>query len=121
MRTIALFARPPVLGRVKSRLSPALPPRLALQLYRGLLGDALEQMMATPADRRRVYWADSPTPDPGLALPRGVEPRAQQGADLGARLAHATREELAGEDDRVLVVGTDCPRLGPETMSRGFE
>ena len=37
MRRLAVFARAPLAGRVKSRLSPALPAPLAARLYAGLL------------------------------------------------------------------------------------
>ena len=41
MRRLAVFARWPMPGRVKSRLSPALPPPLACELHRGMLEDTL--------------------------------------------------------------------------------
>src|SRR5438093_12504608 len=67
MRRLALFARPPEPGHVKTRLAPALTPGLALELYRAMLADALEQG-ARVADERSVWWSGAPEPalDAGL-------------------------------------------------------
>src|SRR5690349_7456906 len=98
MKSIAVFARWPAPGKVKTRLSPALPPELACTLYRAMLADAFAAAATTSADRRLVYWAERPgkvsetdeaggtadTADPGA--PGGFEVRLQRGADLGERL-----------------------------------
>ena len=60
MRRLALFARWPAAGEVKTRLSPALPAALALDLYRALLEDAIAVTVAAAADERMLYWADAP-------------------------------------------------------------
>ena len=59
MRRLGLFARPPRAGHVKSRLSPALPPEFACDVYRGLLDGALATLEAADADERVLYWAEA--------------------------------------------------------------
>jgi rSAM/selenodomain-associated transferase 1 len=115
MRRLAVFARAPVAGRVKSRLSPALPAPLAASLYRGLLADALAIATSVRADERSVYWAD----EPGEA-PVGFDARAQLGADLGERLRHACDELLPGGGDAALILGSDTPPLTPAHVEAAF-
>lgn len=106
MRRLALFARVPAPGRVKTRLVPALPERLAADLYSGWLADAMAAVAAAPAEERIVFWADAPG--------RGdapLESRVQRGAGLGERLSAAFDELLDGSGARALIVGSDTPAL----------
>ncbi len=109
-----MFARPPVAGRVKTRLSPALPAAHTARLYAALLADTLAAAAAAPAARRVVYWREPPGDQ--AAPPAGFESRVQVGDDLGARLASAARELLAG-GHRAMLVGSDCPGLTPESLA----
>jgi rSAM/selenodomain-associated transferase 1 len=120
MRSLALFARPPVPGRVKTRLSPALPAPAACALYAAMLADAARAMADARADRRVVYWADEPD---RASVPREVgtlDARRQHGADLGARLARAFGELIAGDGDRAVIVGADCPSLDGGALDRAL-
>src|SRR5690349_14260925 len=58
MRSLALFARAPAAGRVKTRLAPALPAAAAAALYAGLLADAFEAGGRARTDARAACWAD---------------------------------------------------------------
>ncbi len=124
MNSIAVFARWPRIGTVKTRLSPALPAELSLALHRAMVADTLAAARACGAERRVLYWGDAPdTPDAGeppAAVPPGFEARPQRGADLGARMANAFEELLAGTSDRAVLVGTDCPDLGPAGIDAAF-
>src|SRR6266487_3742697 len=100
MRRLAVFARPPLPGRVKTRLSPALPPALACGLHRAMIDDTLVTGRRAGADQRVLFWADDPGAGPE---PEGFSVRLQQGSDLGARLEHAFRGLLAGDAAAVIV------------------
>ncbi|TMQ60897.1 MAG: hypothetical protein E6K72_00155 [Candidatus Eisenbacteria bacterium] len=80
---------------MKTRLSPALPAALALDLYRAMLEDAIAVTVAAAADERMLYWADAPAARHGYAVPPGLRVRDQQGADLGARIEHAFEDLIA--------------------------
>jgi glycosyltransferase A (GT-A) superfamily protein (DUF2064 family) len=110
MRSLALFARPPVPGRVKTRLSPALPAPSACTLYAAMLADAGRAMSGAGADRRVVYWADEPDRP---SLPRTIDAfdaRRQHGADLGARLARAFGELIADDGDCAVILAPTARR-----------
>ncbi len=124
--SVALFAKRPRPGSVKTRLSPALPSLESALLYRAFLLDASARVASTPADRRVLYLADdldgSDSPDPTAIDPDREwtrsfdEVRSQTGVDLGERLQRATRELLATPADRAMVIGADSPDLPREFL-----
>jgi uncharacterized protein len=117
MDRVAVFARYPRVGQVKTRLSPAVPPALALDLHAAMLADTLECALATRAGPPLLYWASEPE---GFPVPPGLEVRNQKGADLGDRLAAAFAELLSRPEDRAVVIGTDCPDLTPDLVREAF-
>jgi len=124
MRRLALFARRPEAGRIKTRLAPALTPPLTLVLYRSMLADAFDAGRRSGVDERGVWWADEdPARDSSLdaALAgSGWQQRIQAGGDLGTRLTHAFDELLPDSDDRTVVFGADCPTLDHELIDQAF-
>jgi rSAM/selenodomain-associated transferase 1 len=116
MRRIGVFARSPVAGRVKTRLSPALPPALACALHRAMVSDALATAAVARADERSLWWDGTSSE----GVPSGFAIREQRGADLGARLAAAFGELTAGGPTAV-IIGTDCPALDAALLERVFE
>lgn len=120
MNRLAVFARMPSTGRVKTRLSPSLPADLSAQLYVAMLTDALEAAAASGSDQAAVFWAPSDGPAPGFLVPEGVAVRHQHGAGLGQRLSAAFGELLEDPVDRAVVIGSDCPDLGPTALREAF-
>lgn len=116
MRRLAVFARSPVPGQVKTRLSPALPAVLAAKLYGAMLTDTLLAATACEADERWVLWADAPGDTPAR-----FNASRQCGADLGARLRQAFDDLLPGTYDRALVIGSDTPPLTAAHLDEAFE
>ncbi len=117
MRRIGLFARVPEIGRVKTRLSPALPAVPATRLYRGMLEDARDAVCAAGADERCVYWEAGAAP----ALAGALVERAQRVGDLGERLAAAFAELLPRAGDRAVICGADTPGQTPQALERALD
>lgn len=120
MNRLAVFARVPTAGRVKTRLSPALPPDLSAELYRAMLSDALDLAVGAGTDQVVVFWALDPDRTPAPDVPHGVTVRRQEGEDLGERLAAAFSELLAAPEDRAVVIGADCPDLDATMIGEAF-
>lgn len=117
MRRVALFARRPVVGRVKTRLSPALPPEMACMLYEGMLADAVAAVRGSRlADERFVYWAEAGSAGDAGGLPE----RVQVGGDLGERLIVAFDELIATPGDHAVIIGADCPMLDAAVIDEAF-
>jgi rSAM/selenodomain-associated transferase 1 len=116
---LALFAKAPVTGQVKTRLCPPLRHEEAAELYRAMLLDILEQhsgaspeleLWYTPSDARGWFEANAP---PVYRL------RAQEGAGLGPRMAALFRAH-ASRGAPVVLRGTDSPTLPCEHVEAAF-
>jgi rSAM/selenodomain-associated transferase 1 len=118
VKRLGLFARAPEAGRVKTRLSPALPPRLACDLYRGLLGDAIDVLASARSEDRTLFVAGDG--HAGIEAGGGVRVEPQVGRDLGERLENAFAGLLRGDGDRAVIFGADCPALSPAVIDRAF-
>jgi rSAM/selenodomain-associated transferase 1 len=118
MDRLGIFAKQPVEGDVKTRLTPSLPPTIAAKLQLSMVLDAIQSGMAARLGRVALYWAGD-SGQGSFADHLGVDVRYQKGADLGERLAGAFGELLAGAD-RAVVIGSDCPDLGPGLIQEAF-
>jgi rSAM/selenodomain-associated transferase 1 len=116
-REIAVFARVPVAGQVKTRLIPALGAGGAADLHARLVESTLARARRA-GDASVRLWLDG---DPArYTAPPGVAVSMQSGADLGARMHHAFVVTLARAAACVLI-GTDCPALQPRHLRDAFE
>jgi rSAM/selenodomain-associated transferase 1 len=120
---LAVFARYPAPGLVKTRLIPALGPRGAADLHAAMTRRTLE-LAASWAERRRAaaeLWISGAGPDEvERPFGRGLPLREQQGADLGERMSRAF-EALLAEADAAVIVGTDCPELSAAHLDQAFD
>jgi rSAM/selenodomain-associated transferase 1 len=125
---LLIFAREPVLGRVKTRLAAGIGSEAALATYRELL--ALTAAAVAAAQVPATVWlaeapAESTLGPLASNLPRpewpGLPWRVQPAADsLGARMAHAFAEAFAAGAGRVVIIGTDCPGLTASLLRQAF-
>jgi rSAM/selenodomain-associated transferase 1 len=120
MRRIALLARRPAAGEVKTRLSPAVPRALVLKLYRAMLDDAIALIAGVDAGERFVYWTGASAGLDGVALPPGIEAREQAGGDLGERMERAFDDLIHAPDQRAVILGADCPALEASVLAEAF-
>lgn len=112
MTTVAVLAKAPLAGRVKTRLCPPLAPAEAAALAEASLADTLGCVARTTCDRRFLFLDG----DPGPWLPPGYTVVAQQGADLAARLAHA----FTVVTGPTVLIGMDTPQVTPELLERAI-
>ncbi len=109
---IVIFAKAPLPGFAKTRLSPALGSKGAALLARKLLEHCVAESLAadigpvelcvTPHREHPIWHA--------LSIPGSVEWTEQGEGDLGERLARAT-ERVISRGEALLLIGTDCPEL----------
>ena len=114
---IAVFAKAPVAGAVKTRLAGVLgaegAARLHAELERHALAAAIDSRLGAvdlwcaPDDRHPFFQA--------CARELGVALKTQRGADLGERMAAAFEEGHRGGDPLILI-GADCPMLDASTL-----
>ena len=109
---IAVFARAPVAGATKTRLIPRLGADGAARLQEQLIERALARATAV-AGAAVSLWVAGDLAQPFVAdaaRRHGVALHAQQGIDLGERMAHAFATLLHGAE-RAVLIGTDCPAM----------
>ncbi|MDJ0786828.1 MAG: TIGR04282 family arsenosugar biosynthesis glycosyltransferase [Myxococcota bacterium] len=115
---LVVFAKEPVPGQVKTRLSPPLTPEQAAALYAEMLADVLDTS---------ARWARAHSLSPFLSLHPGeaagrvphpetfrIEP--QVGVGLAERMENAAAARFAEGYGPVLLRGSDSPALGEATL-----
>jgi len=112
---LAVFAKAPRPGRVKTRLSPPLSLDQAAALYDAMLSDVLEASFgfAGRLDLDPVLYFDPPDAHAELAAraPRGFRLLPQLGAGLAERMANAFVQASSEGVARVILRGSDSPGL----------
>ena len=118
---VLIFAKTPRMGRVKTRLIPALGERAATELYVSLLRRELDWISGETPYATEL-WVTPEVDHPvlhDLRQRHRLRLQIQQGDDLGARMSHAAREALT-RHRRVALIGVDCPALNAGHLQRTF-
>jgi uncharacterized protein len=110
--TLAVIAKAPVPGRVKTRLCPPCTPAQAAALAEAALADTLAATVAVTDDVALVLDGA-----PGPWAPPGVRIVTQRGGGLDERLANAF-DDLG--DGPALIVGMDTPQVTPALLARAL-
>jgi uncharacterized protein len=120
--SLILFARDPVLGKVKTRLSPLLKEDAILKLYICFLQESLDNI-------RRVENVDlfvgvAPSNESGFftgTLNSDIRLFAQEGESLGDKMRRAIQDRLQEGYERVVIIGSDSPSLPVSYISRALD
>ncbi len=121
-KAVLIFAKHPVPGKAKTRMSPALSPEEAAELSHCFIRDTLRAA-------RKVRDADCYlfyTPQNAGTFFRKIAPKEwilipQEGENLTARCLHSVREAFNRGHSGVVQIGTDTPQIRPEDIERGFD
>ena len=118
---LALMAKAPIPGTVKTRLAPPLTLEQAAEFYRALLLDQLEHLTAL----RSVDLYVAYTPGDAAALIESVTPAAyrcfpQRGDDLGERMTYVFAALWRRGHRNVVLIGSDLPPVPLETLYGAF-
>ena len=117
MALVQVFAKPPVAGKVKTRLLTDIGSNAATEVYRYCLGHTLEVVNNSALDFE--IWLSEPCSDSTFS---NHPCQLQQGADLGERMYFALRQGLATDpDEPVLLIGSDCLDLRPAYLHQALE
>jgi uncharacterized protein len=104
---LCIVVKPPVAGRVKTRLVPSVTPAEAAELAAAFFADTLT--LARSCDWARVVVACDGDPS-ALALTADVEVWPQGSGDLGERMERILNRAL-GDSSAAIAIGTDSPGL----------
>ena len=121
-----LFAKNPLPGRVKTRLSPHLTPEQACRLHCASASDVAELLShALPQARKWIFWSERPPVEQGkcgeVRVPSDFRCGVQEGGNLGERMGAAFTRAFASGARGVVVFGSDSPTLPAVTVQRAFD
>ncbi|HEY5674181.1 MAG TPA: TIGR04282 family arsenosugar biosynthesis glycosyltransferase [Malonomonas sp.] len=114
---LGIYAKQPLPGQVKTRLCPPLSTHAAAELYRCCLLETVQRMQAGGFDLvicyagERQWFAET---FPGISL------SAQNGADLGARMANSLSGFLQQGYQQAVLIGSDAPDLPLQLVKQAF-
>lgn len=116
---IAVLAKAPASGRVKTRLIPRLGADGAARLHARLVRHAIDTALASGVGPVELWCAPALSHPffQEIAVEYGVELQHQGEGDLGERMAEAFRS-LLERHFRAILVGTDCPARTAEDFKR---
>ena len=110
---IQLFAKPPVAGKVKTRLIPDIGAKSATAIYRYCLQNNIELIQNSVFDRQ--IWLTEPT---NHILFNNEQIKLQQGKNLGEKMFHAISDAFSSHYEKVILIGSDCLDLTTELLQK---
>ncbi len=119
-RVLALFAKAPVPGQVKTRLCPPLNLEQAASLYEAMLRDIIEQTAAVPDVERALWFTPDEARDWFERAAPGFRLHPQRGETLGERMAQLFRSHAREGGRRIVLRGTDSPTLPRQVIDDAF-
>lgn len=123
MAALAIFAKVPAPGEVKTRLFPHLTPEQAAELHQAFVLDTLTRFEPTGNIKRYLACSPSST-DPffkQLSQDYQIDLLDQQGRDLGERMSSVVKTLMDRSCRRVVLMGTDSPTLPVAYVEMAFE
>ncbi len=133
MKTLIIFAKAPVAGKVKTRLTKDTPldEGQACHLYEGFLKDTITLSAMTEAEKIAIHF--TPAGEEATikkivkSLKLGVRNEnrftftSQEGDSFTERVASAFRIEAAAGGGELVMIGADSPMLKPDVIDEAFE
>jgi len=118
---VAIMAKAPRAGEVKTRLCPPFSPSEAAELYHCFLRDKIAQVRGLAGASPVIAF----TPADGRSLFEGLAPGfrliPQEGADLSSRLLNSL-DQLVGEGHvGALLIDSDTPTLPADFLRRAVD
>jgi rSAM/selenodomain-associated transferase 1 len=118
-RVLGLFAKWPIPGTVKTRLTS--DPVFGAAVARAFLLDTLSRLRAVDARRVLAYAPPGTATDFAALVPDSFLLTSQPDGDLGRRLALFFETQLNEGAPAVVAVGTDSPTLPVSYVERAFQ
>lgn len=118
---VAIMAKAPWPGQVKTRLCPPLSPEDAAHLYRAFLLDKIGQVDTLPVSPVIAYAPAEAKATVSALAPSHFSLIPQHGKDLGARLLSTFEHLFSRGCLRALAVDSDTPTLPTAYLHRALD
>jgi hypothetical protein len=119
---LIIFAKQPVPGNVKTRMTPPLVPAEAASLYDAMVRDVLDKCRHLTMADLLLFHDDRPGSREFFTnLLPNILLMPQEGADLGERLERAFDRTFALGYGQAVIMGTDSPDLPLPYIEEGIQ
>ncbi len=120
-KALIIFAKYPMPGKVKSRLSPPLTAEEGAECYSCMLRDTLSMTKLLPDVTTLIFFQnDAGAADFFQEIAPGIESLEQVGLDLGERMKNAFELMFARGFSEVAIIGSDSPDLPTDYILQAF-
>jgi uncharacterized protein len=119
--TLAIMAKAPRPGAVKTRLAACLPPLAITELYRSLLQDTLALAQSLDGVETAIVSPASDVEDLSHVAGAGVRVVAQTGEGLAAGLTSVFAHFAAAGRRRIVAFNSDSPHLPASALRLAFD
>lgn len=123
---VSMFAKAPVAGRVKTRLTPPLEPAEAAALHAAFLRDLGGMLDGLCRGDERIGASLARAGDAShpvfeaLLEQAALEPIEQRGEGLGERMKALTEEAFEAGIERLVIIGSDSPTMPARLIEQAF-
>ncbi len=118
--SLIIFQKNPEHGKVKTRLAASVGNEKALSVYLKLIRHTKKVLDPLRADKQIWYSDKIDTNDIWDSVE--YSKNVQNGSDLGKRMHNAFKNAfLKNDQQKVVVIGTDCAELTTEILDEAFE
>lgn len=121
MRVLAVFAKQPVAGAVKTRLAQETTPAWACEVAAAFLGDTLDRAATVPAERIVAFSPAKAHAWFETAAGGRFDLQPQVDGDLGRRMQAFIAQQVGCGADFTVIIGADSPTLPVEYIHKAFE
>ena len=114
--SIIIMAKEPVPGKVKTRLSPSIPPSEATMLYEAMLLDTVDILLSLKVKGKFIFYAPPHSTyfERFARLPITILPQSE--GDLGLKMRDAFHAVMESSGKPAIIIGTDIPLLTGATI-----
>ena len=119
---IIIFAREPVVGKVKTRLASSIGDDEAVKIHIDMLKNTVEMACDSYLAKVELHVLGNKNHSLFQALVRqyGITVHLQRGKDLGERMFYALQHSL-DNDTYCLLIGTDCPVMTTDYLASALD
>ena len=116
---VIVFAKPPLAGRVKTRLIPELGPELALNAHCEMVDLTLKKVVQLDCSSS-LWLSENSQEGASWGQKYSLPVEVQRSGDLGTKMVDAISKRLAASPVKVVLIGSDCPILSQEDIRDSF-
>lgn len=120
--SLIIFAKSPIPGKVKTRLTPYISPTEAAELYKAFIADIGCNAHKLKCERITIAYTPSDAEVTFHSIcGQSVDYLPQNGGNLGERMKNAFKHSFHKGSTRTVIIGTDSPTLPLSYIQKAFD